>query len=455
MIAGLFWGLSVATIVIIVQHIIIKKEWFSIYAYLLVGVYVPLFMSFLDWSAYHIVNRSENFYFIFIMLDIACLISLTIPQKAVACTNIEFKKNSKSIPVEVLDFLYVGCILLENYTVSGYLIPRLHGVDVHTARMSGIYFITTGVFIFTILNVLEFISTGKKRYLIYAVFVFVFNTVTKSARIDAALAIVQIISFVMFYCLSKRKTIKTDNGLKTKKKNQIPLMFAVGLLAVILISVGIRIGNNRMNSFGKYQTVYAEGISYTGPEFFGETLTYYYGYFGLSFDNLAYNVSNVEVHPNYTGLNSFRALYFGILQFDNFFGLNGSEAPRSNIIRCRGAAVTTGFWDFYYDYGMLIIIPFLVSFLIAIALRKKIANRNLRVVNLILYFYWIPLWLFMSFDNRVYDYQVIWQVLMIFFIFYNRYSITFDEIRSNSEKTRYTEKRHSRRRILIIWRRKW
>ncbi len=424
--AAIFWLLTAFTIIVLLAHNVLQKDWFSIFTYILIGVYLPLLMSFFDWSDYHVADRPVIFYFIFIIFDICCIFFSILHYEPIDIINITFTKNRYIFPVEVYDIGYIAAVLLENKMVSGYFVPAIHFIDVHTERASGLWFLTTAVYVFVVLNIVEFLATKRIRYVVYAVIVFIFNIVTKSSRIDAAKCVIEILSFILFYYFSKRNTSYIGNETITKKKSKIPIVVLLTVLVYYLINQAIKLGNARMNSFGRYHTVYSDGIHYKGPEVLGEILTYYYGYFAMSFDNLAYNLKNVPIRPNFVGLNFFRGFYFGLLKFNKLFGLNGSEAYRANHIRIQGAAVTTGFWEAYYDYDVLVIIPFLICFFIAYYLRNKITRGKIRVVDLVLYFYWIPLWTLMSFDNRVCDYEVVLQVIMIYILFSKRYTISYE-----------------------------
>ena len=412
----LFWFTTFLSVFFILFHMISKKDFFSILTYTLLGFYLPLLMSFCNWSSYSVQDKGDLFYFICICVNIVCFIYCILPTKSLnKIKNIQIIRTNSKIPIEFYNLFYIACVLIENVYLSGLLFPSLAGIDVHTGRMPGIYFITTSVYIVVVADFFEFLATQKKRYLVYAAVSFSINVVSKFSRIDAGIASIQIGSLLVAYFLSKQAN-KRAFGKK------FLALFLCVCMALFLINKGIEVGNNRMNKNGKYSMVYSNGLGYTGPESDNELLAYYYGYFAMSFDNLAYNLQHVESSFNGIGLNSFRTLYFGILQFDNFFGLDGGEAVKSKIIRCKAAAVPTIFWDFYYDYDIMVIIPILITFLIAYYLIKWLVDHQ-NVISLVIYFYWVPLWMFGSFDNRSYDYQVIWHILMMYFLFRHRYQL--------------------------------
>lgn len=421
----LFWTISILAVGLSLYQIFIKKNIFGISTYILLGVYLPLFMSFADWSAFHVEDKCDDFYYIFMLFGAILALVNLLPHGKMKMHNMRFVYKSKPIPTELFNLFFIAAILVENYYVSGYFNPSAHGIDVHTARMPYIYFITTGVYMITILNLVDFLITKRKRYVLYMISSIAVNVVTKSARIDAAICVVQIVSVCIFYYFSKRE-VPDKNTSRGKKKSKLPFLIVMAVIVAAVVLIALNVGNNRMNHYGKYELQYSDGILYDGPQFMGEVMPYYYGYFALSFDNLAYNLAQNNVSPNYIGLNTFRTLWFGVLQFDNLFGLSGSEATRANVIRCKAAAVATGFWDMFYDYEYLVFIPFIVMFLIYMLLRRKVTQSIVKAEHVVLYFYWVPLWFLLSFDNRVFDYQVLWHVVILYFLIKSRYKLVYE-----------------------------
>lgn len=416
----LFFLVFTIAIIMIIYRIVKYNDVFDISTYILLGIYLPLCLSFFDWSAYHISEKSWKYYYVISNFIIVHIIYMILSYKRVKFNRFEIITNKK-IPIEFINIVFFASVLIENYYISGFLIPSFEGLDIHTRRMPIFYFFTTATYVFVVINILEFIATSKKRFIIYAIAVYLFNPITKLARIDSVLALFQIISFLIYYLLSKNN--ERINNITTLLEKNYTKIISTFLFFTFMVYCGIELGNNRMNSFGIYNLIYANGIAYYGPDFFGEFLTYYYGYFALSFDNLAHNIQYTIIDTNYVGLNTFRSLYFGMLQFDNLFDLNGSAAPRANDIRCAAAAVTTMFWDFYYDFEYFVFVPYIVSFLCAYFLKQRINNNNNSLFSVLLYFYWIPLWLFGSFDNRVYDYNVIGVIIILYIITKIKYKL--------------------------------
>jgi hypothetical protein len=398
-------------------------------------------MSFLDWSPYHVADRSLEFYLMFISLNIICFISAIIPQGNISqIKNVEFYRKSRVIPIEVYNVIYIACVFIENYYLSRYFFPSAHGIDVHTGRMPFIYFITTASYVVAMGDVIEFLSTHKIRYVAYAVVAIIINVVTKASRIDAFISFVQVGSLLLFYLLSKERKVVAGSTVRRKKKRRLPIIILAAVIIFIVASRSIKVGNDRMNSNGRYNLVYSNGIGYSGPETTTEFLPYYYGYFALSYDNLAYNMQCVDTKNNYIGLNTFRCLYFGVLQFDNILGLDGGESSRANEVRCRAAAVTTVFWDFHYDFGMFAFIPIAITFYIAGMLSNRL-KRKQDIYSLLIYFFLVPLWMFGSFDNRIYDYQIIWQVVLIWLLYRKRFVMVTDANKDNVDCSNVAKKK--------------
>ena len=421
--SGLYYFFTIFAIIILIVKIFIKKDYFSLNTYILLGVYFPLIMSHFNWSFLHVDNKPNIFYIYFIIFDIISIYFAMLPQKNFEFSNFTIVKLKKRVPIEIYNVIYLIFISIENIYASGYIFPSLHGIDVHTVRMPYIYFFTTAIYFFTFMNLMEFFSTKKKKYLLYIGLLIGFNIITKSSRRDAFMCIIQLLSLVLLYYFSNKKEGITYKEEIKKKKNRKYIILVSIVFVILVMFFGMNVGINRMNSNGKYNLKYSDGIGYTGPEFGNGILSYYYGYFPLSFDNLAYNMKNANIKPNYVGLCSFRTLFFGILQFDNLFGLDGGAASRANIIRSKAAAVATGFWDFYYDYKEFFFIPLIISFTLYYFLKNKLSVNKRNILSLAIYFYWIPLWMFLSFDNRIYDYQVLAHIILMALIIPKRYKL--------------------------------
>ena len=204
---------------------------------------------------------------------------------------------------------------------------------------------------------------------------------------------------------------KTDNEPKKKRK----WIIILGTIGGILVAYwAIQIGINRMNHYGMYSLSYSNGIGYTGPG--GEIAAWLYGYFVLTFNNLNRSIIMGRAIHNYLGLYSFPDLFFGILQFDNLLGLANNQAQSASAWVVRATTVPTGFWSFYYDYGVICFIPILVAFIRERLIMQYIRIAKRKIIWVVLFFYYVPQWLFMNFTNTVFDVTGLTTGLITYFL---------------------------------------
>ena len=101
---------------------------------------------------------------------------------------------------------------------------------------------------------------------------------------------------------------------------------------------------------------------------------------------------------------------------DNLLGID-SQGSFANAIITNGAAnVPTAFWDFYYDYGFLFIIPLVIAFFVSNYFLKKASKEKNKLIFRTLYFWNAPMWFFLSFQNFMFGPTTLVVALLIFFI---------------------------------------
>lgn len=388
----IFWITFFINLVIGFYSIIVKKNYFNLLIFLLIGIYIPLFMYMLGWSELIDKEISWQFYLIFIYLNLGIIIS-----------NIVMRKNDKNFRFKVkntnlflfFNIVYVLSYLAENYMGSGSFFPVINGIDIHTYSAPLISYITRSIYIVLLGNLLFFIATKKKRYVIFILIILLIPIVTRAARIQSLVGAVEILFFYFYYIYCKFK----KNNMEIKKGTLVKII----ILCVLLMNVMIKLTEYRMNQFGKYELKYEETIQYSGPEFMKKPLAIYYGYFPLSFNNLNINIKYTAINHNYIGLYSFKSIYYGIFQLDNILNLNPYEPEgESQLITSKSATVPTGFYDYYYDFGIFSFIPIYIAIGICIYLYLKMQRSSLLVWRM-LYFYYAPLWVFMSFQNIMFS----------------------------------------------------
>ena len=374
-----------------------RREFFSSGAYIAVGVCIPLILYLLKWSDWITDEPCGEFYLIFISLFLCSAFSMLVQGKRLDMTgHIYLKRNEAWI--YGLNAFWIVSVLLENYIGTGYFFPALNGVDMHTNQVPLLLYITRAKYVIIAVDVICYFVKHRKWYLLMGLIHILLPIISASSRMVATVALIQAVSLFIFLWANgygARSVLKPKRKLRGKH-----IAVIIGLVVVAVVFL-VRMGIYRMNHYGKYAVLYSQGIRYTGP--FGEIGAWLYGYFALAFDNLNMSIIAGRENPNYIGIFSFPSFYYGILQFDNLIGLPNHFAQKSCEFNIPAAIVPTGFWSFYYDYGILCFIPIVASFVQEFFLRRKAAMSANQIVWIALYFHFIPQWIFMNFVNTVFD----------------------------------------------------
>ena len=383
--------------------IVLKKRVIGLNLFVLTGIYFPMALYSLGWSAYVDNKPADEFYYIFSCLN-CCLILFNLLVKDESRFDIAIIPNRVSTRfVFVADFVFVSLFLFESYLGSGSLFPALAGKDIHTYSAPVIAFVTRNLFLIVSLNVITFLINRKKKYLFLAFFLIALPVVTRSMRITALTALIQVGLFCyLYYTANKKRSTRPSlaEGLRKRvKKHRFATALAL-VVAVACVFGAAAMTNDRMSHYGKYDLKYSTEIAYTGPDFLPDVIPVYYGYFPMSFNNLNLSLKYGTAEHNYVGLYSYKSVYFGILQFDNVFGLNPAEPDASGhrVSASNSANVATGFWDYWYDYGYLCFIPIGLMILICGWITRRTQWRPTLFMYL-QYCYFLPLVFFESFQN--------------------------------------------------------
>jgi len=382
------------TIVTIIDYFV-RKNHFGAIIYIWAGIYIALFFYLLRWSA--LISSEIHWMFIYIFVCFT-VISVFYTYITKRMRPMPIENNEKIVMtksgyflVPFLTYTYIISYLIENYLGSGTFIPSLQHIDIHTYSAPIILYFTHSQFVVVAAAFYAFKASKKIKYIIYIILVLAIPVLTRYSRMDALIAAIRIISLLLF--------VESKNtGISLKEKMKKKFAKRIIIIALILAVVGmVALTNARMSHFGKYDIEYDSSIRFTGPKelsFFAP----YYGYFPLSFENLNVNLSRNVTH-NYIGIYSFTALYFGIFQIDNLLGIPVTGNIQGRIIASTSATVPTGFWDYYYDFDMLCFIPMIVTFVICYYILKKAKDEKRKLTFRTLYFWYIPTWFFMSFQN--------------------------------------------------------
>lgn len=409
--AKLFFILTL--VIFFIQWIYIiwkRKDYFNISTFFMIGIYLPMMLYFMNWSDLIEQGISEYFYMIFFYLNIFTILLNSFIKKSVNYNKVEIEIKKNHIPVIIINITFSIACLVENYIGSGFFLPAIHNIDIHTYRASILVYLTSSIFLVLLVNYIFFIKTKKARYLLWMIFLFLLPVIGKSSRMDAIMGAFGVLCFAIWERINHRKI---NYGIKSRKKIRIVLII---LISALVINFAVSYGNYRMNNYGKYNISYSDGIQYNGPKFLSKIISVYYGYFPFSFNNLNINIKYTRIDKNFFGVNSFRGIYHGILQLDNIVNLPLNTSNAAKIIVTRAATVPTGFWDFYYDYGIACFIPIVISLIIFLVIKRKVTRENSNIGNYAIYFYWVPLWFFMSFNNTAYDVTVFSNMILIYIV---------------------------------------
>lgn len=393
-----------------------KNNKFGLMTFGFFGVVFPCAMYLLRWSRFITEGPCGLLYYVVVVFEL-CMIfySLICKPKIKKISGVQyFIKNERYLGLANCFLLCL--IMVENYLLSGQLFPAIKGIDIHAGAFPIIAFITNSIYSFMFCDLFAFLLTRKKKYLVYYVAIILILFVGKGARMQVLISLVSTVSFLLFYVFNSQSIRKSLNRLKEKywKRKVVRILIISCVALVFAMSIYT---NYRMNQFGKYAMTYATEIGYTGPEtgtVLDTIIATYYGYFPLSFNNLNVKLKYMTINTNYIGLYTFKSVYYGIFQLDNILGLDPYLPERTYAYHTTSAAtVPTAFVDYYFDFGYLFFIPIIIHIFICEHYRRKM-NRYHDVFSTGMYFLFVPITLFLSFQNVVYSSFMIWQIVVLY-----------------------------------------
>jgi hypothetical protein len=348
----------------------IQKQKFSIITYITAGVYFPLFLYLLYWS--DLSDRTESFVFDYIFASLAILCTIYV--------GITYRGNYRHVRsidgtiyvtkfgrqfYGVINFIYIALYFLENYLGSGSAVPGLVGIDIHTYSAPIISYFTNAQYLLLAYNYYYYKSTKRKSALAFSLVDIIVPVMTRLARMSIVMAVVQVGSLILFLETDTiKRTLSKFEKRKIKRIKQG--VFLVAVIGFVTLSTFTQYRMNLHNA----EFTYGSGIAFSGPEW-AEWLAPFYGYFPMSFNNLKINILRRKVTHNYIGLYSFFSLYFGLFQVDNLLGIDTAGQLKGRLVTNGLATVPTAFWDYYYDFGLLLVIPIIVAILISYNFEKN------------------------------------------------------------------------------------
>lgn len=404
-----------AWLITAVYSIVVKKHYIGLNLFVLLGIHFPMLLYFFGWSAYVDNSPTDEFFFIFFCLNL-CMILFNLLIRDTCKFDLGTMPTKVSTGVVLLtDCIFATLFLVESYLGSRSFVPALVGIDIHAYSAPIIAFVTRNLFLIVILNIVTFLVNRRKKYLVFAFALIALPVVTRSMRITAIITLVQVATFLALYFAAKRRGGERNiapSRLGTKVKRHKLAVVLVVVVAVAFTFGAAAMTNNRMSHYGKYDLDYSTEIAYTGPEVLSDVVPVYYGYFPLSFNNLNLSLKYGTAEHNYVGLYSFTSVYFGLLQWDNVFGLDAFEpsAIGHRVYSTGSATVATGFWDYWYDYGYFCFIPIVAMIAICAWITRRLQIKPSLFMYL-QYCYFIPLVFFESFQNVFFGTETLYEVL--------------------------------------------
>lgn len=408
----IFWISMFLFISQTIYKIIIKKDYFNLSVYLMLGIHLPFILYLLNWSSQIESNISPVIYVLLSCLNIFVFVVNSVFSHSINDREFNYTTLRSNKSVYFFNIVYLFAVLLENFMGSGYFLPALKGIDIHTYSAPIISYLTQSLFTVLLLNFMYWYKSRNNKFLFWIVLFIALPVIGKSSRMTVVISIVQLVSFMLFMYLNDRKYKNKKNMILNKKRHKI--LIAITLAAFMFFMTFLT--EYRWGGYGQFQVSYSDSIGYTGPETLKNITSIYYGYFALSYNNLNMNIQYRNIDHNYVGLYSFKSLYFGLFRLHNIFNFSPYEPEVGKYYKSGSATVQTGFFDFYYDYGILCFIPILVGVAIYYLLKRRIHARNSSVFSYAIYFLWIPVWFFMSFQNVIYESTLIIRVIILYFV---------------------------------------
>jgi len=395
LVIGYFMSLAIL-VFFAIWTLVIKKNCLS-----LISIIAFLNMNFL----LYLLRLSDNIqfevdgstYLIMVYLNIAtCMASLIFgqPLKSVKNSqnlrdiNISFS-HSKMVILFLMNFIYLGLVLVENYLGSNTFFPYLSGIDIHVYSASLISYFTHNTGVVVMLNYVAIkkgnLRKSSKKWLFLFIFLDIFwFFITKGARMGP---FVWTIEFFIFFICYENFHIK----FITK--------FKVIVIAIIIAITFVGAGNIRVSNNGEYDLSYSTGIQYTGYEDPLGLLPWYYGYFPMSFEVLNESIINAK-YQNFNqtnGIYTFRPILEGVFQLQNIVKDYPNYTADLYRLYPNGlTTVPTGFYEFFIDYGDLNFISLTIYIFFTYFIYKRI---NLNIKYTMIYAVLLTGWVLMSFQN--------------------------------------------------------
>lgn len=404
--------------IVFIHSIIKKKNIFGMGTIINIAVNLNFFLFLMNWSdfmtkepqlgTYIIINSILIIFIIVMLLSKSPVEKLARSKEYIVLKDIRIFKNKINMYV-FINITYIILFFLENYIGSENLLPNLFGIDIHTYSAPLISFVTRSVYVMLILNYICYENFKEKKYIVFFVIDLILFPVIRGARMNLFMSFFEFGIFFTMYNLSYL--------MKNKK-----LIISLVLSVIILVGVGITVGNKRiekqLEGAGIEENLtYGDFIRYSGPEDPMGILPWYYGYFPMSYANLDKTIERIDNEGYRTyGIYTVRPILVGLLQFDNLIP-NYPDLDLINEVSeyyTSSATVSTGFAEFYLDFGKLAFIGIAIYAFISLAIYNGI-KKNINY--LALYGLIAGAWFFMAFQNTMIEVITLYSSIYLLLLF--------------------------------------
>jgi hypothetical protein len=187
---------------------------------------------------------------------------------------------------------------------------------------------------------------------------------------------------------------------------------------------GMSINEESQNESQDNSIGYEDMIHYSGPLKDSSIMPWYYGYFPMSFANLNLSIKDIKEKEIQTyGIYTVRPILVGLFELDNFVDnyKDMEYAQQFKKYYTPSATVTTGFTEFYLDFGDF---AFISIFLYAFILLYFHNGLRKNPYFLVFYSFFVGQWFFMSFQNTMIKVTTIYGLIFLYIIY--RYLIVHD-----------------------------
>ncbi|WP_143160461.1 oligosaccharide repeat unit polymerase [Clostridium grantii] len=323
----------------------------------------------------------------------------------------------------IINGVYILLLLVENYIGSKNIFPYIFGIDIHAYSAPIISFFTRSLFVIFVYNYLGYDNFKKKIFIIYPLIDVMILMVGRGARMEVFIAYFEILIFFFMYNANK---IKEDYFIIAK---------AISISLVILF-IGVSMGNFRVHNQTKgmvlieetsseddeeveqdYSVGYKDMIQYSGPLKESSILPWYYGYFPMSFANLNLSIKDIKENNVQTyGIYTARPILVGLFELDNLVHnyKDMEYAQQFKKYYTPAATVTTGFTEFYLDFGNFAFISIMVYAFVLLYFYNGLRKNP---YFLVFYSFFVGQWFFMSFQNTMIKVITIYGLIFLFIIY--------------------------------------